>query len=138
MCYTYVVRSAIPAHQKDFFGGKQMKRIVSLLLVAVLLTGCVLALASCSGPRGTYKDALTGLTTLEFKGGKVTISIGNYSTTANFEMGEDEDGDTTITFTYDEGEKEQSGFKGTVSYSEGEEDGTKYIKIAGIRYNKVK
>ena len=114
-----------------------MKKFISVLLVCVLLVGSVFALASCGKTlSGTYKSAGIGLTELTFKGNKVTISVGNFSSTANYEIKENEDGETVIEFTYDEGEKEQSGFSGAVSFSEGKEDGVSYIKIAGVKYNK--
>ena len=118
-----------------------MKKIVSAFLVCVLLVGCTLALVSCGGPSGTYKDALTGLTTYEFSGGDVTITVGagNFSTTINceYDMGENEDGEQTITFTFGEDEDGADKYSGTHTYTEGEEDGKQYIKIGGVKYNKA-
>ena len=73
----------------------QMKKVISIVLVCVLLACSVFALASCGKTlSGTYKDALTGLTELTFKGNKVTITVRNGSTTANYEIKENEDGKT--------------------------------------------
>ncbi len=112
-----------------------MKRIVSSILVCVLLVGCVLALASCGGPSGTYKDK-SGVTTLTFKGSQVTIALGDWSTVANFKI-EGKDDDRTITFSYSEGQEKSTSFDGTFDYSEGTEDGVDYIRIGFFAFEKT-
>lgn len=120
-----------------------MKKIVSALLVCILLVGCTLALVSCGGPSGKYKGAeLFGIsTTYEFSGSKVTITTGagnlTYTLNGEFEMGENDKGEETITFTFGEGEEDSEEYSGTHTYVEGEEDGVKYIKIDGVKYTKV-
>lgn len=114
-----------------------MKKIVSTLLVCVLLLGCTLALVSCGGPSGTYKDALTGLTTYEFSGSDVTITLGNWSITGEFEVAEDDEGKQTITFTFGEDQDGAKSYSGEHTYAEGEENGQEYIKIDGLKYNKI-
>ena len=115
-----------------------MKKVISTLLVAVMLVGSMFILVSCGGLSGTYKaETIVGSTTLEFSGNKVTITnkVGGATfdpVTANYELGEKEDGSRTITFSYDEGVEEDETLKGTVSFSEGSDDNGSYIKIAGI------
>ena len=111
-----------------------MKKIISMILVVATLCLSLVALTSC-GISGTYTDKLTGLTTLEFSGKEVTISIGNISSTAKYEIKSEGD-EKTITFSYEDVEKEQSGFKGTLPFAEGKEDGQKYIKIGAFTYIK--
>lgn len=108
-----------------------MKRIVSAVLVCILLVGSMLVLGSCGGPSGVYKDS-TGITTMEFKGDKVTIkwSLGgfSYESEASFKITE-EDGEKFITFTYGEGEKENSSFNGKMAYSDGTKDDKSFIQL---------
>ena len=114
-----------------------MKRILSTLVLAAMLLCMALSLTSCGGPSGSYRDAL-GVTTIEFDGGKATITVlGGFSYTASYEMGEDEKGYETITFSYGDGERENDTFKGTLPYTEGVEGESEYIKIAGIKYTKI-
>lgn len=117
-----------------------MKRIISTLLVCVLLVGCVFALASCGKKlSGKYQDALK-VTTYEFKGSKVTITVDNVIgddtvIEGKYEITTNDDDETVIVFTFeDEDAKEYSGeFK----FFEGEEDGKEYIKLGILKYTKV-
>jgi len=115
-----------------------MKKVISTLLVAVMLVGSMFILVSCGGLSGTYKaEALGTTTTLEFSGNKVSITtkagaVTVGPVTANYELGEKEDGKRTITFSYDNEEEAHDVLKGTVSFSEGSDDNGSYIKIAGI------
>ena len=119
-----------------------MKKIISMTLLCALLLGCVFALASCAKTlSGTYKrDGFIVDTTYEFKGNEVTIVNGlgslSHTTKATYAIEENDEGAMTITFTYAEGETPDDDLKGTMSFSEGEEDGVKYIKINGVKYNK--
>ena len=112
-----------------------MKKIVSTLLVCVLLVGCIMTLASCGKMfSGTY-EADFGIYEATYKfqiGGKVTLTldypiledkeyVGKYTISEN--------GDE-ITFEFEDLEE----FSGTRSFSKGEEDGDKYIKLNGIKY----
>ena len=120
-----------------------MKRITSLLLACVLLVGCVFALASCAKTiSGKYElDALVGSKTYEFKGKSVTITyevLGFEKTIeGEYAIDENDDGDLEITFTFAEDEEDADDFKGTFAFAEGKEGDTKYIKIGGVKYNKV-
>lgn len=119
-----------------------MKRIISTLLVCVLLLGCVLTLASCGKMlSGTYsnKAELFGQsveTSYTFKGNKVTAEVkttiaGNVNTTTKEGKYAIEDGEITFTFEEDGEEKSE-----TYTFEEGEKNDVKYIKIAGVQYDK--
>ena len=117
-----------------------MKKIISTLLVCVLLVGCVFALASCGKTlSGTYKDALTGLTTYEFKGSKVTITAGagNFTTTVEgkYEITTNDKDEEVIIFTFEDEDAEK--YSGEFAFAEGKEGDTEYIKIGILKYNKV-
>ena len=120
-----------------------MKKIISLILVCVLFIGCTLTLASCGKKlSGKYESALGTGAYYEFSGNKMTYSRkslfgGKYITEGTYEITEDEDGNTVIILTYDSGTSEEDAKSGSYSFSEGVEDGTEYIKISGVRYNKV-
>ena len=117
-----------------------MKKILSTVVVCVLLLSCVLAFAGCKTISGEYTDALS-ITTYKFSGSKVTITIDNIIgedtvIEGKYSIDKNEEGDFEITFTF-EGEDDGEEYAGTFSFSEGkEENGTKYIKIAGIKYTK--
>ena len=114
-----------------------MKKIISTALMFVILVGSVFALASCALLSGTYKDTISGTTTLEFSGDtvRITTALGQYE--AKYEI-KDEDGEKTISFTYEDTAKESIQFRGTQAFSEGTEDGVSYIKIGGFKYEKQK
>ena len=125
---------------------KTFVRIVALSLIAVMM---VCALASCAKTiSGTYEakvgvDGLAGYTaTYTFSGKKVTAvkkaEIAGFEKETElkgtYEITENDDGELQITLKF---ETEDDDVKsGTFPFSEGEEDGVKYIKIAGIKYNK--
>ena len=116
-----------------------MKKTISAVLVAILLVSSIFVLASCGGLSGTYKS---GTTSLEFSGDKVTIKfdLGVVATTstANYKLGEDDNGNRTITFTYDEGQKENSVLKNGIAlpFNEGSDDNGKYIQITVLKFYK--
>ena len=118
-----------------------MKKIISLALVCVMLMGCVFALASCGKTlSGTYKgDAIVASATYSFKGSKVTVTaeaLGfEKSFEGKYEITENDEGNTVIIFTF--GDEDAEKYSGEFSFAEGEEEGTKYIKIGGVKYNKV-
>ena len=110
-----------------------------MLLVAVLLVGCVFALASC-GKRlsGKYElDAVVASKTYEFKGKNVTITYEAFGQDATIEgtysIAENDEGDLEITFTFADDEEGADEYEGTFKFEEG--DG--YIKIAGVKYKKA-
>ena len=118
-----------------------MKKIISLTLVCVMLLACVFTLASC-GKRlsGTYSQDLVGLAgvSYEFSGKNVAVTfsfLGTETTVdGSYEIGEDEDGKSIITFSFEDEKAEK--YDGTFSFAEGKEEGTDYIKIGGVRYDK--
>ena len=131
-----------------------MKKVLSTILVCVLIVGSLLSLASCGNTiSGTYEGEVNLFVakytvTYAFNGNSVEITStvssvgGSYTSdpvTATYEIKEDENGKKTITFDYGEAEAEEGMEEEgvAVSFVEGEEEGVKYIKIAGIRYNKV-
>lgn len=129
-----------------------MKKTISTILVCVLLVGTLLSLASCEMfglVIGTYARTaevfgIETTTTYEFSGKEVTIStvtkMGNTSTTSNktgeYEIGENEEGQKTITLTFTNEDGE-----GTVTrytFNSGKDDNGAYIELDGTRYDSVK
>ncbi len=124
---------------------KTILKTVALSLVALML--CV-AFASCSNaPKGTYESE-RGLS-LEFAKEEVVVSWTNNGKTTSidgtFEMGENEDGEATITITLPE-----SGWgdwlsgdawikesvDGTHEYNSGKDNNGEYIEIGDVKYYK--
>ena len=126
-----------------FIMKKTAIRIVSISLVIIM---ACFALASCSNaPSGTYgNDACT----LKFSGETVEISYGSESkkTTVEgtFEMGEDEEGNMTITITLPEAESfldiayiaVRTSLDGTHKYNVGEDTNGSYIEIGVAKFYK--
>ena len=115
-----------------------MKKIISTVLVCVLLLGCVLSLGSCSKLLyGKYElDAAVASVTYDFKITTVEITyelLGQEVTLeGDFKIAENEKGELEITFTF-ENEEEAKEYAGTFSFEKGED----YVKIGGVKYNKV-
>ena len=129
-----------------------MKRTISLMLALVLTFGMLFTLASCGGGlSGSYQGkvdiAVASYTvTYNFSGSNVEVkSVANiagfeksYTANGTYTLGEDENGNKTITFDFGDGEAEGAADSGVaLPFAEGEENGTKYISIAGVKYNKV-
>ena len=124
-----------------------MKRILSFVLAAVLLCGCVFALASCGSKKlsGKYK-ADVGLYTItyEFKGNEFTCvrttvaaSI-SHTASGTYEITEDEDGNMFIAFTYGEGSDESAKEDSVkLTFAEVKENDVEYIKINGLPYRAI-
>lgn len=118
-----------------------MKRIISIALVCVLLVGAALSLASCGKVlSGKYSLEAFGLETVafNFSGNRVSLVLLSQEDDAisgTYEIKENEKGNTVIVFDFG-GDEEADEYEGELSFSEGEEDGVKYIKIAGVKYNK--
>lgn len=113
-----------------------MKKLITTLTAGLLCVCMMFALTGCKTISGTYSDA-AGVTTYEFKGSKVEITVALLGTTTfegKYEIGEDENGNANITFTFEDAEAEE--YSGTFSFSKGEEDGKKYIKIGILTYYK--
>ena len=106
-----------------------MKKIVALVLVAVMLT---MTLASCGGISGTYSAEVLGIgVEYEFKGSKVTITpklLGGYGdpVEATYKIKDDK---ITITIKGDE----DSEYAGTYDFEKGDD----YIKIGAVTYKKA-
>ena len=114
-----------------------MAKITRVIALALVIALACFALASC-GLSGTYKnDGAWGIgaTELEFKGSKVTITMGDVEATGKFEIDDDK-----ITITLDNvGDDSISwsdvlnGFNGTHAFEKGDD----YIKIGGKKYTKA-
>lgn len=116
-----------------------MKRIISTILVCVLLLGCVFTLASCGKKlSGKYElDLGIGSVTYDFKLTKVVITgeaLGqDTSVEGKYKIAKNDKGELEITFTF-ENEENAKEYAGTFSFEKGDD----YIKIGGVKYNKVK
>lgn len=121
---------------------KSIIKVIAFSLVAIMLC-CVFA--SCSnGPSGSYG---TDNFTLTFSGEKVELTYGdNKKTTVEgtFKMGEDENGNQTITIELPEADSLldityigiRALFNGTKSYNAGSDNNGDYIEIGGAKYYK--
>ncbi len=118
-------------------------RIISLALVIIM---ACFALASCSNaPSGTYSNEAYAL---KFSGETVEVTYGDDSkkTTVEgtFEMGEDEEGNMTITITLPESEsildyrynQLKLVLDGTHNYNKGEDTKGEYIEIGAAKFYK--
>lgn len=118
-----------------------MKKFLSVVLACALLVGCVMIFASC-GLSGTYEKEVAGTeVSFAFKGNKVTLVVDfpiiekDLVLNGTYELGEDEEGNKTITITYeDDSSDEAKKYGGTLSFAEGTENGEKYVSIGGVRY----
>ena len=112
-----------------------MKKIISTILVCVLLVGSIFTLVSCGKIlTGKYEaDLLISEVTYEFGlFGKVTKTVDpaigdNEVTEGKYEFNDAGD-EITLTFGED---------STTCDFSSGEEDGVKYIKLDGVKYELV-
>lgn len=124
------------------------KTLIKVLTFSLVVIMACMLLASCGGPSGKYAGKVY---TLEFKGSNVSVSwkgfVDSYTMTGTFEMGEDDNGNKTISFTWPEGESylEDAAYtvpKGifgkNLPYNEGSDDSGKYIEIAGLRFDQAK
>lgn len=116
---------------------KNLIRIASLVLVvamvAVLLTSCGNTL------KGTYKagDTLSAEYTFETDGSVVvkrTMGPISYTYEGTYELGENEEGESIITFTFGE---DGSEYAGVHSFLKGKDSNKgDYIEIDGVKYFK--
>ena len=125
-----------------------MKKLLSTILVCVLLLGSVFTLAGCvfsAGPitmiSGKYEaDAKVAGLAYEFGPfGKVTVTAKVLGASVSFDGKYKVDNKTDpyeITFTFED--DDAKAYSGTFSFASGEEDGVKYVKIGGLKYNEVK
>lgn len=132
-----------------------MKKIISTILVCMLLCGSIFSLASCGSIlMGTYSAELdigiaSSEVTLKFGLGKVTIEnktdtfITDSATStyeAKYKIGEDDEGNRTITFTYADDSEEFDLLPDgeALSFKETSEDDAEYIKIGIYTFKKAK
>ena len=132
-----------------------MKKIISAIFVCMFLLGALLALSSCGNTiYGTYAGEVDVLVakykvTYVFEGNNVTVtsklsvalgSVESNPVEGTYAIGEDEDGNRTITFDYS-GHEEAKGAAEegiALSFNQGKDDNGKYIEIAGVRLYEVK
>ena len=112
---------------------KNIIKVLALVLIAA--TVCTVFAACGSKLSGKYKDAL-GLTTLEFKGDKMKLTIVGLDDLAiecKYSIKGDE-----ISITYD-GDKadEMKDYLGDLTGTSDFEKGDDYIKIDGVKYKKA-
>lgn len=123
-----------------------MKKTVKVLAIVMTIFMLCLSLASCGKKlSGSYKGEINILVAsyevvYEFSGSNVTVTrqvesvIGDTDPVeikGTYEITEDDDGELKITFKYDTEDDVIDG--GTFDFEEGDD----YIKIAGIKYNKI-
>ena len=129
-----------------------MKKTISTILVCVLLVGALFSLSSCemlglvfgSYARTTEVFGIETTVTYEFSGKEVTVTsvtkLGNTATTSTstgeYEIGENDEGEKTITITVvnEDGE----GTVTTYTFNSGKDDNGAYIELNGTRYDEVK
>ena len=118
-----------------------MKKILSVLLIALILASLVFSFVSCSNTlRGTYVlDAVVASKSYAFSGDSVTITVSAIAGDdivykGTYSINENEKGDKTITFVFSNADKGSDEYSGTVSFYKSD-DGS-YIKIGGIKYKK--
>lgn len=119
-------------------------RLITVLLVAVMITGIFSSCGEQNAIRGAYEAEIelfgqSWNVTYAFSGKNVEVvskltlfgSVTSKSTAGTYELRKSSSGDMEIYFDFEE---ESEFFKdGTVTFEQGES----YIKIGGIRYNKV-
>lgn len=124
-----------------------MKKTARILVVIMMIAILTMSLASCAKTlRGSYANTVEAFgtkttTTYTFDGDKFTkttvVGLGTLSntteTSGTYEITEEED-QLYITFTVT---NDGNSTSNKVTLSEGEEDGVKYIKIDGVKFNKV-
>ena len=127
-----------------------MKKIVSTLLICVLLVGALMSLASCTEKKlsGKYESKIEAAgitvssTVYEFdkdNNVSITYTLGvEFTVKGTYSITEGDDGVTLINFTFPTGTEGIEDFKGEHILKEGTEDGVDYIKIDGVKFNKVK
>ena len=124
------------------------KTTIKILALALATLMVCVALVSCGGPSGKYAGDIY---TFEFKGSDVTVSwkglVDSYTMAGTYELGEDENGNKTISFTWQDGDSyvqdaafaiPKGIFAKNVSYNAGSDDAGKYIEIAGFRFDQAK
>ena len=117
---------------------KTVLKVVALMLVAVI--ACA-TLVSCGKKlSGTYEaNLLVAEVAYDFSGSKVTVTVdpilGDDAVLEGKYEIDEEAGE--IKFTFESDSDEAKTYGGTHSFSEGEEDGKAYIKLDGVKYEKV-
>ena len=107
-----------------------MKKIITLMLSAVLIVGMMFTLVSCGNKlSGLYEGTLIDL---EFSGSKVVASLGDEKLEGTYKIEKDDDGKKTISFDFVDTSEESSSLekaiddllKGKLPFSESEDGKT--------------
>ena len=117
---------------------KTILKVVALMLVAVI--ACA-TLVSCGKKlSGTYEaNLLVAEVSYDFSGSKVTVTVDpilgdDTVLEGKYEIDEDAG---EIKFTFEDESDDAKTYGGTHDFSEGEEDGKAYIKLDGVKYEKI-
>ena len=117
-----------------------MKKITSTVVILAMLVGCLLTLTSCGKLLSGKYEADLAIAEYTYEFG----IFGNVTLTVDPIFGDDRvyegkykvsDDGLQITFTFDGEDAER--YNGTVNFAIGEENGAKYIKLDGDKYEKV-
>ena len=117
-----------------------MKKIIPVIVCILIVACAFLILAQDSKLSGTYEvEGLGVSSTYTFKGNKVTITAEAFGIQRSFEgkykITESDKELTVIVLTFEDSDAEK--YSGEFAFAEGEENGREYIRIGGVRYNKV-
>ena len=118
-----------------------MKKVLSVIAVAMLTVMLCMSLTACGALNGTYGDA-SGLVGVEYKfsGSNVEVTYGvvgfTKTTKGTYKTEKDSDGNNTITFTFED--SDASKYQGTYSFNTGKDDNGEFIVIGGVTYYKKK
>ena len=119
-----------------------MKKVVSVIAIAMLTVMLCMSLTACGALSGTYTaSGLLGDSTYTFSGNNCTYEykVGGltYTSKSTYTVGKDENGNKTITFTKVEGnENDTTKYDTAYSLNEGKDDKGTYIEIGGVKYYK--
>ena len=120
-----------------------MKKFLSVILIFVVVASAMLTLTSCAETvSGTYVDTLK-VTTLDFSGNKVTITVDNIIgddtvIQGTYEITEKDNGEKEIAFKFDSSNLDTKLWETPMFFSSGEENGKKFVKIGIAKYTEVK
>ena len=117
-----------------------MKKVVSVLAIAMITVMLCMSLTACGAISGTYGDA-SGVAGVEYKFSgnnvEVTFGIAGFTKTSKgtYKVEKTSDG-SKITFTFED--SDASKYQGTYSFNSGKDDKGEYIVIGGGTYYKKK
>ena len=119
-----------------------MKKVVSVLAIAMLTVMLCMSLTACGALAGTYTaSGLLGDSSYTFSGNNCTYEWKaggiTYTSKMTYTVGKDENGNKTITFTkVESADGDTTKYDTAYSLKEGTEEGKQYIEIGGTKYYK--